>query len=216
MNFEMFITGFLPVAIPYMAALMSPGPDTAMILRNSLMYSKRSGLLAALGITTGMVMHATYSICGLGLIIHESLLAFNIIRGVGAFYLIYIGWKSFQSARPMESTKKIHHAKKDLTPFQAYKTGFLSNSLNPMVIVFFVTILSSVMDFSTPPYILAIYVFLMAVLTFIWFGAVALFLTLPKVQRQFQKLGPWVGRITGGVLILFGCKALYLLIQAFR
>lgn len=210
---KIFLSGLLAIAIPHAAAVISPGPDFAMILRNSLMYSKRSGLFAALGITTGMIMHASYTLMGLGLIIHQSPLLFNLIRGLGALYLLYIGYQSFKSKAPSSKDFDVSHAEKDLTPFQAFKTGFISNALNPMVIVFFITILSSIMDFSTPASVQAMYVVMMGLITFAWFGTVAIVLTHPFVRQKFLKMGQWVGRITGGVLMSFGLKAVFLLFK---
>lgn len=214
-DFSTFISSFLVIAIPYVAALVSPGPDMVMIMRNSLMYSKKSGLLAALGVATGMMMHATYTLLGLGIIIKESLFLFNLIRGAGALYLIYIGWKSFRAPAPAVDGLNCAHKPDDLTTLQAFKTGFLSNALNPMVIVFFITILSSIMDFTIPPLAQGMYVIMMGLLTFSWFATVATLLTLPTVRDQFIKLGKWIGRITGGVLISFGFKGLFLLSKGF-
>jgi RhtB (resistance to homoserine/threonine) family protein len=216
MSTSLFLSGLFAILIPYAAAVISPGPDFAMILRNSLMYSKRSGIMAALGITTGMLMHATYTLMGLGMIIHQSPLLFNLIRGLGAAYLLYIGWQSIVKSAPIEASDiDSKHSANDMTPFQAFKTGFLSNALNPMVIVFCITILSSIMDFSTPTYLQVIYIMSMGLVAFAWFSTVALVITRPFIRNKFLKMGKWIGRVTGGVLVSFGLKAFFLLIKAF-
>ena len=210
---QAFLSSFLLIAIPYVLAMISPGPDTVMIMRNSLIYSKRSGIFAALGISTSVAIHATYTLLGLGLLIKESLLIFNIIRGLGAFYLMYIGYKSFKTSAPSLDFKNTQ-ASHDLTRFQAFKTGFLSNILNPMIIIFFVTILSSVIDFNGSFCVQCGNVSLIFLLTFLWFSFVATLLTLPPVRKQFVKLGKALGPLAGTVLIFYGLKALLLLYQS--
>ncbi len=143
-NYLPYLHNMITIATIYIVAVISPGPDFAMILRNSLIYSKRSGLMAALGVSTGILMHATYTMLGLGVLIRNCETLFKIIQCAGAFYLIYMGVKSMRAkiCAP-EKTLSESPVCSDLSMFTAYKTGFLSNALNPMVIVFFISIFSS-------------------------------------------------------------------------
>lgn len=200
-----YIAGFLTIAGIHIPALISPGPDFVMIVRNSLMYSRRSGLLAALGITTGITMHTTYTLFGLGLLINETMM--NTIRVLGALYLIYIGCKAFQAHfDPSETLSTPNRHRKDLTPFQAFRSGFFCNALNPMVIVLFVTIFSSVIDLKTPFAIKGLYAIEILTLSFLWFGSVAIFITFDKIRERVTRFNKWVQRITGSALIFFGLK----------
>jgi len=87
--FTVFVLGCLVV--------MFPGPNFAVILRNSLLRSRRADLYTALGGT----VHVTYSLIGIGVIIPQSILLFNALKWLGAFYLIVIGLK----ARGRRSTR---------------------------------------------------------------------------------------------------------------
>jgi threonine/homoserine/homoserine lactone efflux protein len=143
----MFMQEFLIVAGIHLLAVMSPGPDFAMVMRNSLVYSRRTGVLAAVGLALGIMLHVTYSLLGIGLIISQSVVLFNILKLVGAAYLIYIGVKSLLS-------KKVHpgdvlvkeNNRQDLSAVSAIRLGFLTNALNPKATLFFLALFTQVIN----------------------------------------------------------------------
>ncbi len=203
-DFAPYVAALLTIAGIHIPALISPGPDFVLIVRNSLMYSRRSGIFAALGVTTGIAMHTTYTLFGLGLLMNDLIL--NIIRVLGALYLVYIGYRSFKADFNTSATLEKKHHEEDLTPFQAFRSGFFCNALNPMVIVLFVTIFSSVLDLDTPLPIKGLYALEIIGLSFLWFGMVAFFITFDKIQEWVNRFNTWVQRATGSALIFFGIK----------
>jgi threonine/homoserine/homoserine lactone efflux protein len=123
----MFITQLITVAIVHLFAVMSLGPDFAMVTRNSLIYSRKIAIYTSLGIAIGISVHVAYSILGIGLIISKSIFLFNIIKYVGAAYLIYIGYKSLKAKAPKEiKDEMIGYVKKDISVASAIWTGFLT------------------------------------------------------------------------------------------
>lgn len=101
-------------------AVISPGPDFILCARNSLTYSRKVGVWTAFGFSLGIALHMVYCIAGIAVIISQSILLFNIIKWIGAIYLIYIGIQSFKS-RNMDlkiETEKVQHS---ITPFQAVR-----------------------------------------------------------------------------------------------
>lgn len=91
------MTELIAVITITLLAVISPGPDFAMVTRNSLMLSRRAGVLTALGIGLGVLVHVTYTLVGVGLLIQQSLWLFNAIKLVGAVYLIYLGVKMLRA-----------------------------------------------------------------------------------------------------------------------
>lgn len=208
-DFNSYISSFLAIGTIYFVAVVSPGPDFAMTMRNSLLYSRKAGLFGALGTTTGMCIHLTYTVLGIGYLITQMPWLLDTIKIIGASYLIYIGYKSFRSKKPiMEDINltKGSKAPSTLTPFQAFRAGFLTNALNPMVILLFLGILSGYVDENTPLTIQLLYGLMIVIISLSWFALVAICFSHEKVQKQFQKLGHWLERITGGLLITFGLK----------
>lgn len=205
---------FLLVAGIHLLAVMSPGPDFAMVVRNSLVYSRRTGILAAVGLGLGILLHVFYSLLGIGLIISQSVVLFNTIKLVGAAYLIYIGVKSLfakkESAKEIESELQEEfsgeQAKKDLSTWQAVRMGFLTNALNPKATLFFLALFTQVINPETALGVKAIYGLEMSVVTFAWFAVVALLLTHRRVNKAFAGVKHYVERFFGAVLIALGIK----------
>lgn len=117
-------------------AIISPGPDFAMTLRNSLRYGRTSGLFTALGIACGISVHITYTVFGLSYLLLENVWILNSMKILGACYLAWIGISSF-FPKAEGQTETIHSRPQgSLTTITAFKTGFLSNALNPKTALF--------------------------------------------------------------------------------
>lgn len=199
----------LLVAGIHWLGVMSPGPDFAMVMRNSLVYSRRTGLLAAAGLASGILVHVTYSLLGIGLLISQSILLFNAIRLIGAGYLIFIGIKSLLSkkdAHPLEGDSPLMATGKELNTFAALKLGFLTNVLNPKVTLFFLALFTQVINPNTPIGIKVLYGVVMSLQTFIWFAIVALVLTHKRVNSVFAGIKHYLERVFGVILIALGIK----------
>src|SRR3989338_2489374 len=125
-----FLPEFLTVAVIHLLAVMSPGPDFVLISRNSLIYSRKVGVYSAVGLGLGILVHVTYSLIGIGLIISKSIVLFSILKYAGAAYLIYIGYKCVR-AKPLEQAETELPKQADLGKLAAIRMGFLTNVLNP-------------------------------------------------------------------------------------
>src|SRR5438094_7329342 len=101
-----YLPEFLTIASLHLLAVMSPGPDFVLISKNSLVYSRKSGVYSALGLALGILVHITYSLIGIAYIISRSIVIFSTIKLLGAGYLIYIGYKSLW-AKPIKMTDDV-------------------------------------------------------------------------------------------------------------
>ncbi len=196
----------LTVAAIHLLAVMSPGPDFIMILRNSLVYSRRSGIYSALGLGLAILVHVTYCLLGIAVIISRSVLLFDTIKYIGAAYLIYIGIKSLMASRGKTVKVEEEHSKQDLTPYQAIRIGFITNLTNPKATLFFLSLFTLVIQPSTPIQVKMFMGFEMALVTFAWFTLVATVVSHEAVRGRVAKFQHWATRVMGGVLILFGLK----------
>jgi len=93
---------FLPLMLVFILAVISPGPDFVLILRQALLQGRRAALLSSTGIGAAMLVHVSYTILGLGLIIAQSLLLFNIVKWAGVAYLFYLGFQAFTSQQKID------------------------------------------------------------------------------------------------------------------
>jgi RhtB (resistance to homoserine/threonine) family protein len=202
----MFISQLITVAVIHLFAVMSPGPDFAMVSRNSLIYSRRIAIYTALGIALGISIHVAYCILGLGLVISQSILLFNLIKYVGAGYLIYIGYKSIRS-KPADTTEvAVEKATVDISKSHAIWSGFLTNVLNPKATLFFLALFTQVMDPNTPKSIQLFYGIEMMIITFVWFAFIALLFSNPLIKNKIKKVQHHIEKVTGAVLIALGIK----------
>ena len=135
------------IAFTGIAALLTitPGADTMMILRSVFSRGQKAGILTMIGICSGLFFHATLSALGLSLILVHSAAAFEIVKLLGACYLIYLGTKSLWRARYAEADTHFKMMGNTVTKRQnnwkAFFEGTLTNLLNPKVAIFYLAFL---------------------------------------------------------------------------
>lgn len=193
------------VTLIHILAVISPGPDLIVAVKNSILYSRKTGFWTAFGFGLGISIHIFYCIAGLALIISKSILIFSIVKLLGAGYLIYIGIKSIfakSSKIEIESTRQ----KTDISPFEAVKIGFLTNVLNPKATLFSLGVFTLVISPETPSLILAILSIIMVINTTLWFSLVAIFFTQKRIRNVFNKFQIIFNKVLGGLLICLGVK----------
>lgn len=193
------------VALLNLLAAMSPGPDFVMVVRNSLCYSRRSGIFTSLGISLALGIHLFYCAAGIGLLISRSAVLFTTIKFLGAGYLIYMGISSCLSKGSKLDVAAIKSST-DMRPFEAFRMGFLTNVLNPKATLFFLSLFTFVIGSSTPVFIVLILSAIIMLTAFGWFTVVSIFLAQPSVQKVFLKYEKAVNYTLGGFLILLGIK----------
>lgn len=194
-----------PLLVLIFISLISPGPDFAIVVKNSLIYSRQSGLLTAIGIALGIMIHVTYTILGLGILITHTPLLLHFIQYSGAAYLFYIGYKSLLSKGYMANIDR-QGQKEDLQPIKAFSMGFITNALNPKAVLFFVSLFSVMMPQDISKFtklFLALFIF---AATLLWFSFVAFCLSGKNTRERFEKMSHWIERVTGVVLILLAAK----------
>lgn len=200
-----YLTEFLTVATVHLLAVMSPGPDFIMITRNTLVYSRRTGIYSAIGLGFGIGVHVLYSLLGIGFLISQSILLFNIIKFIGAGYLFYIGYKSL-TAKASHFQLKDEEKKKDISKFDALKIGFITNVTNPKATLFFLALFTQVISLSTPIMIQLLYGIEMMIMTALWFMLVAFLFSHHLIKKRFEKVQHIAERIMGAILIALGVK----------
>ena len=206
--FLQYLPSILSLAGLNMIALISPGPDFAVIVRKSLVYSRKTALLTALGIALGIMVHVSYILLGLGVVIRESTWLFDCIKYLGAGYLLYIGVKGLTAKKAALALGNVHHVR-DISHTLAIRSGFLTNALNPKCMLFILSLFSVVIPPHTPTLIMTIYGVIIFVETLAWFSFVAFCLSGKRTREKFNAVGHWIERITGGILILLAGKLFF-------
>lgn len=200
-----YLPQFLTIAIVHLLAVASPGPDFAIVVRQSITYGKITALWTSLGVGTGILLHVMYSLLGIGVVVSQSILAFTIMKFMGAAYLMYIGWKALRT-KPGGSRILAGKGQEIPTIRKAFWTGFLTNGLNPKATLFFLSLFTVVIAPETPVPIQLFYGIYMAIATALWFSGLSLLFGNDRVRLLFGKVGHWFERFMGGALLLLGVK----------
>lgn len=135
----MFFDVFLSVAWAFLVGAITPGPDVAMILGNTLLRGRKTGVFIGLGLATGIFIHGLYTIIGFGELYQKYVFFQDMIRYGGGAYLIYLGIRFFISSR--EKQDLTHTSHEVQTVKQAYFRGLLTNLLNPFAALFVISII---------------------------------------------------------------------------
>ncbi len=197
---------FMTVALVHLLAVASPGPDFAVVVRESVTQGRRVGSWTALGVGCGIFVHVAYSLLGIGLIVSQSIVLFNLFKWLAAGYLLYLGWRALR-ARPMSlDTADEVDTTSDRSPWQAFVVGFVTNGLNPKATLFFLSLFTVVISPDTPLLVQAGYGLYLAGATALWFLLVAWLFSRGRVRAGFARMGHWFDRLTGAVLIGLGAR----------
>lgn len=197
---------FMTVALVHLLAVASPGPDFAVVVRESVAQGRRAGSWTALGVGCGIFVHVAYSLLGIGLIVSQSIVLFNLFKWLAAAYLVYLGWRALR-ARPM-NLEAIDGANAPVarSAWRAFVIGFVTNGLNPKATLFFLSLFTVVISPDTPLLVQAGYGLYFAGATALWFLLVAWLFSRGRVRAGFARLGHWFDRLTGAVLIGLGAR----------
>jgi len=186
---------------------LTPGNDTVFILTKSISQGKKAGIVSALGIATGSVVHTLLAAFGLSIIIAKSILVFNIIKFAGAAYLLYMGYKMLTDKSQLNSGRVSESKFVDF--WKIYRGGILTNVLNPKVALFFIAFLPQFIDINVST---SVWPFLILGTTFIitgtiWCCILAIFAaTIFSKLKDNQKAATYINRVCGLSLIGLSVK----------
>lgn len=195
---------FFSIAVIVLLGAMLPGPDFAFVVKNTLLYSRRSGIFTSLGIATAALVHITYCALGLAIVISKSIVIFSIIKYIGAAYLIYLGIQSLASKKSKQLIDPCKPKKSKISAYTSFRQGFLCNLLNPKATLFFLALFTMVIDANIPSWVMFIYAIEMFMLIALWFSSLVIILSHPKFSRLLEKSEKYIAKILGIFLIGFG------------
>lgn len=188
---------FLSAAIAHLLAVMSPGPDTAIIFQQSFAKGRNSGILTALGIGFGIFLHCLLAISGISILLYSTEEARFIIKILGASYLIYVGFQSLllqDASEPKMRTTIFTH------PFLI---GLITNILNIKAFLFTVSLFSFI-NLQPDSLMSWIYLFYFPVITAAWFSFVSYALTHEALGDIFDQYNPKIQFASSAFILALG------------
>jgi RhtB (resistance to homoserine/threonine) family protein len=202
----MYLSEFFTIAIAHLVAVASPGPDFAIVLRQSVSNGRGAGLWTSGGIALGILLHVTYCVLGVGLLLSRSPSVFLAVKIVAAVYLVLLGYRALKDSMRHGSLTENPQAEHRESRQKWLLTGFLTNGLNPKATLFFLALFTVVIDIETPILVQSLYGLYLSFATFCWFAMLSLILGIARVRNWFLQSGIWFERIMGIVLIGLGLQ----------
>jgi threonine/homoserine/homoserine lactone efflux protein len=195
---------FLAVSV---VVIVTPGPDTALTIRNTLLGNRRSGIFTAVGVVTGQATWALATAVGVAALLAASERAFTAVKLIGAAYLIFLGAQALLAALRRRPRERVEEARRRLPAAFAFRQGLVSNLTNPKMAAFFPALLPQFAPEggASFPALLALGLVFCS-LTLAWLAAYAAavaragdLLRRPSVRRATEA-------VTGAVLVALGLR----------
>jgi threonine/homoserine/homoserine lactone efflux protein len=197
------LTNLLLFAGVSLVVIVTPGPDTALTVRNALL-GRRSGILTAVGVGTGQLAWALLTACGVASVLAAHQGALTVLRLAGAAYLVGLGahalWASWHSPSTTPPPRPRHGARR------SFAQGLVSDLANPKMAVFFLSLLPQFAGPDPSLSALAGLGLLFAVMTVMWLTAYALVVDRVRNVLQRNAVRQWIDRLTGVVLVGLGVR----------
>jgi threonine/homoserine/homoserine lactone efflux protein len=195
---------FLVVSV---VVIVTPGPDTALTIRNTLLGNRRSGVFTALGVVTGQATWALATAVGIAALLAASEPAFTAVKLIGAAYLIFLGGQALLAGVRRRPRARLEGSRRRLPARVAFRQGVISNLSNPKMAAFLPALLPQFAPGggASFPALLALGLVFCS-LTLVWLSAYAVavarageFLRRPNIRRVTEAM-------TGAVLVALGLR----------
>lgn len=206
---------FITLALVHFLAVIAPGPDFAITIRQSIRFGRSIGIATALGIGAGISLHVGYTLLGVSALLHSYPWLLTLTSLIGATYLGYLGINLMRSiprssySNFANTTSLNGNIKNNPSLKQSFLLGFLTNATNPKATLFFLAIFTTLVQPETPFFIQGIYGLWMCAVNATWFALVAVLFTVENIRVSFLKIGHWLERMMGIVLIIFSLRLIW-------
>ncbi len=199
---------FVGFAVLSLILSVTPGPDTMLVLSNSIAGGTKSGIATTLGVKAGTVTHSLLAAVGVAAVLLKFSAFYAILKTVGAAYLIVLGLLSVIKALSNNRASATNDASPtDKSFMRCFCEGYLSNILNPKVVVFYVAVLPQFLSPGDPVFLTTAKLASVHIgISFLWLVSVSFFvgtarrwLTRPGVRRT-------IGVVSGLAIAAFGVK----------
>ncbi|OTG91588.1 LysE family transporter [Acinetobacter sp. ANC 3813] len=202
------MTPLISIALIHFFALISPGPDFFFVTQSAIRQSRSHALFAALGISLSILVWSICAISGLHFLFQKMAWLQQVLMILGGLYLLYLGYQLLKSAlnkQPVLSVQEALHTPSQKSHSKILLQGFFTNMANPKALVYFSSVFSIGISAEASIFEQSSLLALVFVESLLWFAAVALVFSAPKMSAYYQKFSKKIDGITGGIFISFGC-----------
>lgn len=186
----------------------TPGVDLMIVLRSTLFHGRRSGFAAVVGVEVGHAVWAVASLVGLTALLAASTIAYDVVRILGACYLVWLGCMAIWKSLPRNRTTATESATPTpQNPANAVRSGLISNLLNPKVGVFYISILPQFLPTEAPAGSWGVLLVSIALAVgIVWHSIIVLAATRARGVLTRQRVKVWLDRTSAAVMIGLGVR----------
>jgi threonine efflux protein len=206
MYYRAMLDQLLVIVSVTLLVMVSPGPDMLLVLRNTLVSGRRAGLQTSLGILSGNLVHITYCVLGIGVLVSHSILAFSALKYAGAAYLTYLG---IMSVRPGAKTVDTTDIEDHRTNRRWFVQGFVNNLLNPKGALFYLGVFSMVITPETSASAMLVLIFTMVLVSASFWLFFVCTLDRWTIRGLIERFQQSLNRLFGVLLIFLGMKVAF-------
>jgi RhtB (resistance to homoserine/threonine) family protein len=187
---------------------ITPGPDMALVARNALVAGRSAVPVTVTGICAGIVIHFMAAAVGLSALLKASSEAYAIVKILGGAYLVYLGVQAWRASMSEHGDQEwMLGPARRFAGGSAFRQGFISNVLNPKLVVFFISVMP---QFTSPDHPFFVQVLVLGVafelLTIAWLMSYGLFVARVGEAMRHPRVRRLLERVSGTVLIALGLK----------
>lgn len=193
------------VVLVFVMGVVTPGPNFLITMKNAIRYSRRIGVLTALGIALATLLHISAGFLGLTTILWRSPALLFIAKIVGGAYLVYLGVRALLAA-PKGLRFIVPERETAYSDRSAFRSGFLTCLSNPKSTLFYLSLFTAVIPPTTPQWAQIVMVLLMLSSSVMWYSTVALLFSKAAVQQRYLRFERMVNTAVGIIFIALGVQ----------
>ncbi len=185
--------------------MISPGPDFFLVVKNAARYQRSAAMMTAMGIVAALLVHMSYCVAGIAVLITTTPWLFSILKYAGAVYLLWIGFQSLlsKSNHSIDEKTALHS---QISFHRAFMQGFLCNLLNPKATLFFLAVFTQVLSIDSSIGEKLWYAFIIWGLAVVYWPLLVLLIQSAPVRKMLNKIQKSIDKVLGIVLIGLGIK----------
>ncbi len=178
----------ITMCLMHLLALISPGPDFFLTLKNALSFGHKVGIATAVGFGAGMMFHLSYCVAGIAVFLVK-MPWFPYIKYIAAIYLIWMGLSSLWSLKNFHghSNSEVIKSKGNKTLFRGFLDGLITNIFNPKAVFFTMGIFTSAVSADSHAGSIYIASIIMVLVTILWFVIVSMVFGNSKIRQFYFK-----------------------------
>ncbi|WP_195496197.1 LysE family translocator [Proteus penneri] len=185
--------------------MISPGPGFFLVVKNAARYQRSAAMMTAMGIVAALLVHMSYCVAGIAVLITTTPWLFSILKYAGAAYLFWIGFHSLLSkSNHSIDDKATQHSQ--ISFKKAFMQGFFCNLLNPKATLFFLAVFTQVLSIDSSIGEKLWYAFIIWGLAVVYWPLLVLLIQSAPVRKVLNKIQKSIDKVLGVVLIGLGIK----------